>query len=37
MLVSFIFVYAHLVTQRYRQRRAQKVSLQILAIIWKYG
>ena len=37
MPVSFVFTYAWSVTQRYRQRRAWKVSLQVLAAKWKYG
>ena len=37
MPVSFVFVHAHPITQRYRQRRAWKVSLQVLTTIWKYG
>ena len=35
MPVSFVFTFTCPIAQRYRQRRARKVSL--LATIWKYG
>ena len=37
MPVSFLFEFARPVTRCYRQRRTWKVSLQVLAAIWKYG